>query len=459
MKLKTAAAFTVFFVLIFITSCMTHENGVVERPEEPSARETEAYENIGKMINEGDSGSALKEFERIKDDDAESVIAYAGLLISAGDYEKAEEELKVLLEREPMNADAYFNLALIEGLRGNNEKEVDYLEKSIASDESHSEALSVMGSIYLSDSRLKKAAEMFERSLESDPDNIIALTGYGSTLIRQEKYEEAEPYLDRAVELDPENPFTYLDRSGVRAANGDPRGAESDMSSAIKLEPDYFWHYIDRGRLRLRDLGDNEGALDDFNRAIELDPSGFYPYVFRAGIYYDTGNYEQAAKDYKTVIKLKPDYYFAYSALGISQFMLGEWDGCRKSFEKAFEFEPEEYAYLATAAVAVMKQKLDYKKTQDYYTKLMKKIPAGDIYYHILRSFKENGYDVYALRKIKEDEDENLQKRLLFYIAELYLESGMETAAFSYLTLVSDAIELGFYEGKMAKNELEMHYE
>ena len=442
MKPLNSAAVPLLSVLLlfFISSCTTPlrspeeekspklEAGIAERPED----NTSAYENIEKMLHEGDSGSAVKEFEKVKDDSSETVLAYAALLMASGNYQKADAELSALIEREPMNADAWFTLALVKGLGGDSEAEIELLEKAIAVDPGHSRALSVRGSIYLSESELDKAAGMFEKSLESDPDNIIALTGYGSTLIREEKYEEAQPLLDRAVELDPENPFTYLDRSSARAATGDVEGAENDMSSAIKLEPDYFWHYLDRGRLRIRDLGDREGALEDFNKAIELDPAIFYPYVFRAGIYDEMDKYELAAEDYEYIIEQKPDYYFAYSALGIIQFLLEDWEGCRESFEKAFEYEPDEYGYLATAAAAALKQGLEWKERKDYFAGLMDRVPSGNIYYHILRAFKESGYDAYALRKIQEQEDRNLQKRLLFYIAEIYHEAGMENAAYSY---------------------------
>ncbi|MBI9108036.1 MAG: tetratricopeptide repeat protein [Spirochaetales bacterium] len=468
MKLKIAAAVPVLpavIISLLFSGCVTPFKGgpgegdpekgaigIVERPEENT------YSNIEKLIADGDQDSAVKEFEKINNDDSETVLAYAGLLMSAGEYQRATDQLIGLLEREPYNADAYFNLALVMGLQDLSDEQIEFLEKSIAIDPHHSGALSIRGSIYLSDSKLKKASEYFERALDSDPDNIIALTGYGSALIRQEEYERAEVYLDRAVELDPANPFTYLDRSGVRAANDDMQGAEEDLSSAIELEPDYFWHYIDRGRLRIRDRGDRTGALEDFNRAIELNPENFYPYVFRGGIYDEMKELEKASEDYKKVIEMKPDYYFTYSALGIVQFMLGEWDASRKSFEKAFKYEPKEFAFLAMAAVAEMK-KGDAAATKKYCSKAIDKIPAGNIYAHILRSFKESGYDAYVLRLIQEEKDKIVQKRLLFYIAELYHENGMETAAYSYFALVRDASDYGLWESRISAFELENHYE
>lgn len=467
MKLKLTAAVPTALILgisIIITACTTPikdlppetggvvEGSAVERPQDNT------YIKIEKLINEGDTGKAAAEFEKVKDDSAENIIAYAGLLMAAGEYGKAETELTALLEREPMNADAYYNLALVKGLVGDSERETELLDKAIAVDSRHSEALSVRGSFYLSEKNLKKAIEMFKRSLESNADNIIALTGYGSALIREEKYEEAETHLDRAVELDPSDPFTYLDRSAVRSAIGNMKGAEEDMSSAIELEPDYFWHYLDRGRLRVRDLGDRDGALDDFNRAIELDPAIFYPYVFRAGIWDEMGELKLAAADYRLVIEKKPDYYFAYSALGIVLFLLEDWDGSRKAYEKAFKYEPKEYSYLTMASLAVMKKK-DRVESQKYYAKAMDKIPANNIYYHILRAFRESGYDAYALRLIQEEEDKNLQKRLLFYIAEFYHELGHETAAYSYFSTVCDVKNLGYYESRIAEHELEKYYE
>jgi tetratricopeptide (TPR) repeat protein len=138
--------------------------------------------------------------------------------------------------------------------------------------------------------------------------------------------------------------------------------------------------------------------------------------------------------------------------------MLEDWDGSRKAFEKAFKYEPEEYSYLAMASLAVMKKK-DRAESQKYYASAMEKIPSANIYYHILRSFKESGYDAYVMRLIQEQEDKNLQKRLLFYIAELYHELGMESAAYSYFTTVRDIKNLGYYESKIAEHELEKHYE
>ncbi len=463
MKPRNAAAIPSLIILaiMIFTSCVTSVNnspaekpdtGMIDKPRQ------NPYETIESMVSEGDSKSAVKEFEKVKNDDPETIIAYAGLLMASGDYEKAAAELEALIERVPENAAALYNLALVRGFQGDLEAETDLLEKAIAADSGHSGALSVRGTLYLSDSKYKKASEMFNRALESDPDNVMALTGYGSTLIRLEKYKEAEPYLNRAVELDPENQYTYLDRSSVRASLGNVKGAEEDLSAAIELEPDYFWNYLDRGRLRLRRLGDADGALDDFNRAIEIEPAIFYPYVFRAGIYDDRGELEKAAEDYRFVISVKPDYYFAYSSLGITAFMLENWDESRKSFEKAFKFEPKEYAYLAMACIAQLKQG-DSEAAKNYIIKTMDKIPSTDIYYHILRAYREKGYDAYALRLIREKDDRNLEKRLLFYIAEIYQASGMDTAAFSYFTLVRDAKDLGFFESRLAEYELENNYE
>jgi tetratricopeptide (TPR) repeat protein len=468
MKLKIAAAIPVLFILVislFISGCITPTKGTLEtgEPEKPETGiagrpDDKTYENIEKLIAEGNQSSAVKEFEKLNSEDSESVIAYAGLLMAAGDYPRAEYELLSLLERDPYNADAYFNLGLVKGLVGDDDEQIEALEKAIAIDPVHAASLSVRGSLYLSDSKLKKASGMFKRALEADPDNIISLTGYGSALIRQEEYEKAEGYLDRAVELDPDNPFTYLDRSGVRAAINNMKGAEEDMTSAIALEPDYYWHYLDRGRLRIRDIGDRSGALEDFDLAIEIDPTIFYPYVFRAGIYDELGELEKAVADYKAVIEMKPEYHYAYSALGIVQFLIEDWDGCRKSFEKAFEFEPREYPYLAMAALAVLK-KGDPAEIKKYCSKTKDKIPGTVAYSHIVRAFMERGYDAYALRIIQEEEDKIIQKRLLFYIAELYHESGMETAAYSYFALVRDEGHKGLWESRIAALELENHYE
>ncbi len=430
------------------------EKGQVEKPEDTAP----SYEQIQKLMEAGDTAAAADEFEKIKTDDAESLNAYAGILMANGEYEKAEEVLAKLLEKEPGNSDALLNMALVKGIFGDIDSEKDFLEKAIEANPSNADASAIRGSLYLSEGKLKKAGELFESAIASDPDNIVALTGYGSTLVRQEEYEKAREYLDLAVELEPGNPFTYLDRSNVRAALGDSKGAEADLTSAINLEPDYFWHYIDRGRLRVREISDRQGALDDFTKAIELNPDNFYSYVFRAGIYDDMGELELAAADYRKLLELKPDYYFAYSSLATIQFITEDWDESRKSFEKAFRAEPEEYAFLAAASLAVMRQG-DKTKTANYLKKTLDYIPVDNIYYHVIRSFRESNYDTYALRMIKEEEDINIRNKLLFYIAELYFIRDMKSAAYSYLAMVRDTKLTGFYEAKIAAAEIEKYFE
>jgi hypothetical protein len=137
--------------------------------------------------------------------------------------------------------------------------------------------------------------------------------------------------------------------------------------------------------------------------------------------------------------------------------MLEDWDGARRSFEKAFRYQKDEYAYLAMAALSEMK-KGKSREFKEYLSKTMDKIPSNDLYYHLIRAFGESGYDAYVLRLIKEEEPP-IQKRILYYIAELYHESGMETAAYSYFTLVRDAANPGFFESRLAGYELENYYE
>ena len=456
-----ATAALLISVLIF--GCATPEKAAEPGKETQAAVPEEkapaaGYETVERLIREGDSGGAAAEFDRIRNEDAESVIAYAGLLMSSGDYSGAEDQLLSLLEKEPDNADALFNMSLVSTMKGDEKKGLEYLQKAVEADPGHSNALALLGVNELSEGRFKKAASLFEKALENDAENVMALTGYGSTLIRQEDYEKAEEYLDRAVELDPGNAFTYLDRSSARAAVGNMKGAESDLSAAIEIQPDYFWHYLDRGRLRVRDLGDADGALEDFNRAIELNPDIFYTYVYRAGIYDETGELEAAAADYRRVTEMKPDYYFAYSSLGVIYFLLEDWDASRTAFEKAFDYEPGEFAYPAMACVTVLKSG-DRNEIKKYVKKTMDEIPVKNIYYQILRAYIETGYDAYALRLIQEEEDETLRIRLLFYIAELYQHSGMETAAYSYFNLCSEKEAAGLWESRIAADEIDKYYE
>ena len=413
---------------------------------------------IEKELKEGDTASAIEYFYSIKDDSPENQIAYAELLISDGRYEEAENEILSLLEKEPNNYEAIFNLALLKGINKETSRQIELLERVIELNPKHSEALSIRASLFLVNSKIKEAVKLFKQSLEADGENILSLNGLGTSLLRLDKANEAKPYLDKAVELDPENAYTYLDRSKAKTALGDYEGADNDLTKAIELQPDYFWHYLDRGRLRVRSLKNYKGAIEDLSKALEMKPESFYPYVFRALSYDMIGNIESAANDYKKIIGMQPNYDQAYSALGIDSFILGNWNECIKAFEKALVYEPEEYSYLTMMALARYNESttLEFK---EYIKDAMNKIPSNNVYRHILRSFIDTSYEKYTLTMIKDEENENDRVRLLFYIAELYKFRGFENAAIEYLKKVVELEKMGYFEGRIAKYELENIYE
>ncbi len=460
---------TVFFLI----SCATTEKEQPAETELPS-KEAEEKERKQPKVEESEQEKEAKLMTRIEEEVAlgntkkalrlfeesrttepsipEDKFLYALLLLSDGQMDAAEKQLNSVLQDDPGHVEALFNLALIDGVRGDTKEQKKKLEEVIEKDPDSVEARAAMAEVMLSERKYKRAGALFSEVLEEEPENSQVLSGYAKVLLRQDKPEKALELLNRAAEADPQNMFVYIDRGSAKLALEDLRGAEEDLTKAIALNPAYYWNYVDRGRIRFH-MGENKAAVEDFTRAIELNPDLFYPYVYRAGLLDDLGKDEQALADYEEVVERKHDYFFAYEPMGKLYYLEKEWKEAHRYFHKAYEFQKEQYHYLLLAALS-LKKTGDEKAVHEYIEEVIGNIPRDSLYYHVARTFSEKGYDRRALNLVEKSADKHLKAQTLFFLASYYLEEDKTTLAQTYLFEALDGLYSTDVEKELAEWEL-----
>ena len=426
---------------------------------EPPPPEEDVYTAIGASLIVGDADEAIGKFEQAFSEDPEdpmTTVLYAGLLMSAGRIEEARATLLGVVEDHPELTEALYSLSLIEVMVGNDEAQLDLLNRMLAVDPEDPRPHASLGEVHLKNGKLNEARESFERSIELEPENTVALVGYGNVLLRQGEFRAAEHQFDLVIANNPEYPFAYADRSQARSERGDQAGAEEDLTTAIALEPDFYWHYVDRGRVRLLGLRDAKGALADFGRAIEIDPDLFYPYVYRAGILDQLGDREGAIRDYVKVLSDRPDYYYAYAPFAVLLYMDGRWSESRKYFRLAWEADGEEYGYPLMIGLAHLKEG-NTREAKQYLQGAIQEMPRESLFYQVGRLLMEPGYDGYVTGLINKERSSVLKRRMVFYLGSYYLLSGETSLAHKYFLEVADDAPPGLYEARIASWELEKY--
>lgn len=454
-----AAVITAAFVL-FLSFCSTAPEARTPEAEkevrEKTDGEIQTLDEIEKLIKAGETGKALELYEKYftsfsaTPDDLQ---VYGMLLFNAGRVEDAREALKKADRLDPGSREILYNLALIEGARGDTEAQRKVLERIIDTYPDDAGARASLGSIYLAGNKRSRAKEAFQAALEIDKDNIEARMGLGDVLFETQKYDEAAKQYGRVIELSPDYAPAYSQRGRALMAEKDTEGALSDLTRAVALEPDNFWNYLDRGRMLLRQ-GESDEAVEDFSRAIELDDSIFFPFAYRGGIYEQRGMVEKAIADYERAVELKPDYYFAHYSLGGLCFGRHEWAKAARAYLSAAPFMKEDYAVPLLAGVAMIRGG-EREKAVGYLTGSMEKVSRDSIFYHLYRLFIEPRYENTIIYKIEQLDDRELKYRALFYVGQHYIIEGRDRPGELYLLEARDRLPPEAPEAGLAARELE----
>jgi tetratricopeptide (TPR) repeat protein len=124
-------------------------------------------------------------------------------------------------------------------------KAIAFLEKTIAMDQEHSDAIGTLAAIYLNQKKYDLAAIQYDRLLVKDPKNIVALFYAGFSYYILQKNDTAKIYYQRLIEIRPNNMQSHQQLIQIYSLQDSiDRGRYhanilvSLADSAMKAEPD-----------------------------------------------------------------------------------------------------------------------------------------------------------------------------------------------------------------------------
>ena len=285
--------------------------------------------------------------------------------ISLEDYEGAEEDCSLALERNPFLVEAYRCRGIARVyLNQHDEAKKDFdkglefapdnkqllISKGYASAQKedfkqaikefsdvidvyprYKEAYMSRGYAYLSDEDTLHALSDFEKVLELDKFNADGHAARGYILYLQKKQKDAVADFDEAIRLEPFRTAFYINRGLVRYQLNDLRGAMDDYEHVIQLDPYNTMAYYNRGLLRA-EIGDKNRAVEDFDRVIEIEADNYFAIYNRALLQSELGELNKAIKDFTTVINQYPDFFPAYYGRGEAKMKKYDKKGAERDY-------------------------------------------------------------------------------------------------------------------------------
>ncbi len=172
--------------------------------------------------------------------DQQDVLERSMGLIEQDRRQEALSLLETLLQLEPDNEEALYNLGLLCSDAGDLERAAQLLERCVAIDPAYGNAWAALGMVGLRANTPEQARPALERAVELEPRNPYALRAYGTLLLMQDEPKEAVAVLRRAQEVAAADPTTLLTLAqALIAADLSAHAAEADqlLRQVLQLVP------------------------------------------------------------------------------------------------------------------------------------------------------------------------------------------------------------------------------
>lgn len=229
-----------------------------------------------------------------------------------GRAKEAIEDYDKALSMQPDNWDLNFKRALAQ------ESIKDY-DGAMASYSDIIKRQSSFDASYIGRARLNltlkdtiSALDDINKAININPNSVNAYIIRADISINQQhNYKEALADMNKAIKLQPRQIGLFINRAFLRYKLDDYFGAMSDYDYALQLDPLNITALFNRSVLRM-EVRDYNNALDDLNQIIALNPTNYRALFNRASVHTQLRQYKQALADANSIISTFPDLASAY---------------------------------------------------------------------------------------------------------------------------------------------------
>ncbi len=259
--------------------------------------------------------------------------------VGLGDFAKAAELARGILQEEPENATVRQHLAdSLRSMRRFEEALSEY-RTLLARDPTNADFLAGAGRILMEMERFEEARAAFEEALAVHPGHIFALAWIGTIHSAQGEFDEALECYRRILEQRPKHRLSLMATARIFEGRGMAQEAAAYYRRAADLDPKDIEARLSLAWLQFT-AKEHQAALQTLDEAAAAAPNMSDLDLFRADIYLDMGRLAEADGSYRRAISRAPREPLGYHGLGRVAEAQGNPDLARRYFEQALQLDP-----------------------------------------------------------------------------------------------------------------------
>lgn len=345
-------------------------------------------------------------------------------------YADAERLLRKVVERDPANYVAWFDLGFAENALGKIDDSIASYRKSVAAkpdvfeanlnlglqlaktgqpdaeqflraatqlkptshaSEGKARAWLSLGHV-LEPTKPDEALTAYRQAADLQPKDPEPHLGAGLLLEKQDKFSDAEREYKTVMEIDPTSPDAATGLANIYMKGGRFPEAESALKKVVAARPEDFVAHAQLGRV-LSAEGKNEAAIAELQSAAKLAPDDVAVQRYLADMYTGAGKTQDAVGVYRALVTAHPDDAELHRGLGQSLLRAKKFPEAQEQFLTTLKLNPklgEAYGDLAFAA----SENKNYPLTLKALDERVKYLPEIPVTYFLRASAYDHLQDV-----------------------------------------------------------------
>jgi tetratricopeptide (TPR) repeat protein len=240
------------------------------------------------------------------EDKIKNYLANGKALMQKGNYDKAKIEFKNVLQLDSKQAEAYYNLALIDEKKQNWQGMYSNLSRVILVDPKNIDALLKLSRINMVSGNTDEAIKQVDAVLKIAPDNADALTLKGATFVKKNDLNGAMALADQVLNQHPDHIDAISLKTVVYLTKNDTKTAQETVEKALLTKPNELSLLL--LKLRIHEQSKNLAAMEqDFLGLIKQFPDKLEFTYSLVKYYADNGQVAKASSTLQALVDSHPD--------------------------------------------------------------------------------------------------------------------------------------------------------
>lgn len=201
-------------------------------------------------------------------------------------------------------------------------------EKVLNYNPSNITALFQIAAIYTEKEEYEKSNRFLNKILENDESNVVALINKANNYYKVNDYENVIKYCDMALDKSPKHEVAIRLKGEALNMSGDENALREHIKMTLKIKPDSAYTLMLKAMECIKQ--DNEKkAIEFFNRAISIDPYLDEAYFNKAGFLMHKKRYDEAIKCYRKAFEINPESGGIIDKEGLFELLEGMKNACK----------------------------------------------------------------------------------------------------------------------------------